>query len=86
MGEKRVVRVTGLEITRWGFTKKQEMPKTRTITGFVAGVPIAGFHRISRIFAGFPMNNAQIMPTKMTTDKPFSNIGTVATKAFRLHL
>ncbi len=86
MGEKRVVRVTGLEIAPDAFTKKREMPKNRTITGFVAGAPVAGFHRISRIFAGFPMNNAQIMPTKMTTDKLFSNIGTVATKAFRLHL
>lgn len=81
-----MVRVTGLEIAPDAFTKKREMPKTRNITGFVAGMPIAGFHRISQVFAGFPGNNAQIMPTKTTTDKLFSNIGTVATKAFRLHL
>ena len=61
-----VVWVTGLEIAPNAFTKKREVPKTRTITGFVAGVPVAGFHRISRIFAGFPGNNAQIMPTKMS--------------------
>ena len=72
MGEKRVVRVTGLEIARWDFTKKREVPKTRTITGFVAGMPVAGFHRISRVFAGFSGNNAQIMPTKLSgTQKAF---------------
>ena len=61
-----VVWVTGLEIARWGFTKKREVLKTRTITGFVAGVAVAGFHRISRIFAGFPENNAQIMTTNLS--------------------
>ena len=63
-----MVRVTGLEIAPDAFTKKREMPKTRTITGFVAGVPVAGFHRISQVFAGFPMNNAQIMPKKNEWD------------------